>query len=91
MQNEYSIQQPGTTAEEWEGGAIPGHSPSGMVARKQRNVTPAPESELPPRFSIELTPDELWRLGECAYEQGLTMPQLVRQLILEELALRSLG
>ena len=87
-EKEYRIREPGTTAEEWEGGHIPSHSSSGLVERAKgtrgsERVTP--ESAPPPRFSLRLTPDELWQLGQCAYEQGLTMPQLVRRVILEEL------
>ena len=88
---EYRIRQPGTTAEEWEGGHIPSHSSSGVVSRARGETWPEsnervpPASAPPPRFSLRLSPDELWQLGQCAYEQGLTMPQLVRRWILEEL------
>ena len=85
MQNEYGARQPGTTAEEWEGGFIPSHSSPGVVPGRERDVRLTPGSEPPPRFSIRLTPDQLWQLGECAYEQGLTMPELVRRLIRKEL------
>ena len=90
--DEYRIRQPGITKEEWEGGHIPGHSSSGVVSRAKGETWPkgnervTPGAEPPPRFSLRLTPDELWQLGQCAYEQGLTMPQLVRRLILQELA-----
>ena len=89
MLDEHRIRPPGTTQEDWEGGFVPSHSSSGLVERAKRakgdaRATPGPEP--PPRFSLRLSPDELWQLGQCAYEQGLTMPQLVRRLILEELA-----
>ena len=86
MPEEYKIRPPGTTYEEWEGGFIPSHSSSGVVPRGKGNVRVTPGSGPPPRFSLGLSPDELWQLGQCAYEQGLTMPQLVQRLILDELA-----
>ena len=89
MQNEYNIRQPGTTKEEWEGGFIRPSS-AHVVPRVKGDGEVASRSEVPPRFSIELTPEELWQLGECAYEQGLTMPGVVRRLVLEELARRNL-